>query len=517
MRHFTITGRDHAIIKMRVSAPRDVVPSDWTVRLLLLGHPDEGAPTPFWPLYDFMTSRWTRSDAWQSKMARALGLFWDYLCARRRRDPTDAQSSTALNSLLSGFVTALLQGTVSDSQDVLGLYWFPQPVYEVSRILNAADRFSDWVVGEHSDTLRALPKVVGGPEGGSLLSRLVMAKQMNWSLRSFLNVAAPTPTASATLGLGVRGSAVARAALSFPADMLETLLWDGFRRSNRPGDTWDDFYVRDMMIFLLQAFAGAREHEPHHLWVVDVIEHPTKIGEASVTLFHPVHGLAFVDDLDGGQIATNRQARLQVIYGLSPRTLGSGSYRVGWKRSKTIGNQHFAYLYWVDPVAAMLFLELYKYYLGRRARVMERRLALGLADHPFLFVSEQESRSESDGYKSIGAPASIESYETALRRAVERCGLTYAKNAGTTSHGLRHSYAYTLRRLGLPRVILQEGLRHSNPFSSDRYGLPTPAEVNDAIKEAVESAAKTVTDERRLARTYAFMADRHPEYVGGAL
>jgi hypothetical protein len=55
-----------------------------------------------------------------------------------------------------------------------------------------------------------------------------------------------------------------------------------------------------MMIFLLQAFAGAREHEAHHLWVVDVIEHPAKPGEASVALFHPLHGRAFVDDLERG-------------------------------------------------------------------------------------------------------------------------------------------------------------------------------------------------------------------------
>jgi integrase len=104
-----------------------------------------------------------------------------------------------------------------------------------------------------------------------------------------------------------------------------------------------------------------------------------------------------------------------------------------------------------------------------------------------------------------------------LRRAVESCGLVYCKEAGTTSHGLRHLYAYTLKKLGLPRVILQEGLRHRNPFSSDRYGLPTPTDVDTSIKEALARSRDKLPDELRLTRTYAFMADRHPEYIGGAL
>jgi hypothetical protein len=84
-----------------------------------------------------------------------------------------------------------------------------------------------------------------------------------------------------------------------------------------------------------------------------------------------------------------------------------------------IGNEYFAYFYWTDPIASTLFLELFKYYVGRRASIMKQRRALGLPLHPFLFVSEQESRSASDGYKFIGAPASIESYETSRLRKKE--------------------------------------------------------------------------------------------------
>jgi hypothetical protein len=205
------------------------------------------------------------------------------------------------------------------------------------------------------------------------------------------------------------------------------------------------------------------------------------------------------------------------MFGLPPRTHGSGSYRIGWKRSATAGKDHSAVLFWTDPTASMLFLELFRYYVARRARVMKRREGLGLSPHPFLFVSEQEARNLADGYKSIGAPASIESYEDRLERAVRRVGLPYAKEFGTTSHGARHLYAYTIRKLGIGRKILQNALRQRHPGSSDRYGIPSASEISDELNKALSERHSMLPDGLRLQRTYEFIAAKHPEYEGGIL
>src|SRR6185437_15358849 len=108
--------------------------------------------------------------------------------------------------------------------------------------------------------------------------------------------------------------------------------------------------------------------------------------------------------------------KLNHSYGLPPRNLGTGSYRVGWKKSDCQTKDKYAALVPVDPIAAQLFWQLYREYLPQRDYLMRKRIALGYGDHPFLFVSEQENRAAADGMSSIGAPASIASYERSLAR-----------------------------------------------------------------------------------------------------
>jgi integrase len=221
--------------------------------------------------------------------------------------------------------------------------------------------------------------------------------------------------------------------------------------------------------------------------------------------------------LNGERIRTTRQVKLQSDYNLIPRTLGDGSYKIGWKRGKVATKDYYAILHWTDPTAAKLFLVLFRYYLHRREAIMQRRRALGFGDHPFLFISEQEARNRADGAKFIGAPASIESYETTLERGVRSVGAPYGWELGTTSHALRHLYASTLRRLGLSRKIQQEGLRHINPLTSDRYGIPSPAEIDAALNSALAKPAEPLPPDLALSRTFEWIEERYPEYVGRAM
>ncbi|MGE4545090.1 MAG: tyrosine-type recombinase/integrase [Pedobacter sp.] len=123
-----------------------------------------------------------------------------------------------------------------------------------------------------------------------------------------------------------------------------------------------------------------------------------------------------------------------------------------------------------------------------------------------------EARNQSDGAKHFGAPASIRSFEDSLKKAVEKAlNLNYSKEAGTTPHGLRHMYAYTLRALGVDEKVIQEGLRHRHPYSQRVYGNPTPSDINEQIKMCMQKSRDSLPDGVQLERSLRWLEDRYPE------
>lgn len=86
----TITGQSHTVVRIPAQGT-PYVPFGWTVRVLLLVEDSGGEACPFWPLYDCMVAKWAYSDAWQANLARSVGLFWDFLIARRRVDPEELE------------------------------------------------------------------------------------------------------------------------------------------------------------------------------------------------------------------------------------------------------------------------------------------------------------------------------------------------------------------------------------------------------------------------------------------
>lgn len=464
-----------------------------------------------------MVAHWTKSDAWQKRIARGIGLFWDYLQAKLQRQQWHELNARQQRNLLRGFSSTLLAGTLShEADDPLGLYWPPQPTSAVRDAVSAIDRFALWVASEYEEpnAIQPVPAALA-TGGGEIVESILMSRRKGFSLLGHLD--REIANRRSIVDLPKVGRSLNRYGdnpLSFPPTKVEALLWDGFRRPNGTGRSWDDFDVRAMMITLLQGYAGCREHEPYHLWITDIVQDPEREGHASVFLYHPSDGLAYIDDLNGKQQRANRRQKLLIDYRMTPRNEGVGSHNVGWKNSKVETHDNFAPLYWIDPVASALFWQLFVYYLERRETIMSRRRALGYGDHPFLFVSEREARNLSDGAKFIGAPWSIDSYEAALRQAVQLIGLHYGKRYGTTTHGLRHFYAYVLKRGGSPRKIVQEGLRQRNPFSQDIYGNPTPKDISDSINRAQGSSTTTPPS---LTRTLAWLEERHPEYAQSPL
>jgi len=63
------------------------------------------------------------------------------------------------------------------------------------------------------------------------------------------------------------------------------------------------------------------------------------------------------------------------------------------------------------------------------------------------------------------------------KQAVERIGLDYSKDLGTTEHGHRHSYGYRLAQLGFTQVEIQKAMHHKSPNSCLVYIQPTADDI----------------------------------------
>jgi len=509
-----ITGFHHTVKKFMVKSESGRLPKGWTARILILRLPD-GTAQAYLDLYEFFVAKWTYSDTWQIENARALGLFWDYTTTRTPMLPPNMSLWEQTRELFRGFSNALLFGTISnDIDDPLQLYWQAQPVHKVRKYISHIEQFGLWVAIEKGEIPSTRPiNAISSLGGRAIVTMVCEARKRGFKLLGYLGD--PSPARESIIFLPNVGGAFNHEGEyrhSFPPGRIEELIWEGFKKPGKDGESWDDYNIRDMMICLLCAYAGLREHEPYHIWVQDVIEDPNQPGLASVFLYHPVHGLAYIDGPDGRQTKSTRTEYLKRNFSLTPRTSGSGGYKVGWKNSKTVTKDYYAVLYFTDPIASALFWELYRNYIPRREAIMAKRRNMGYGDHPFLFVSEQEARNLPDGAKFYGAPASIDSFERSLRKAVENVlDITYSKDSGTTPHGLRHMYAYTLKALGVDGKIIQEGLRHKHPYSHLVYGIPSPTDIDEQIKMCMQRGREALPDGISLERSLKWLEDRYPE------
>jgi hypothetical protein len=279
-------------------------------------------------------------------------------------------------------------------------------------------------------------------------------------------------------------------ALFFPPEHAERLLWEGHKRPRAAShpNVFMRHNLRDMMIAVLDGWGGLRRSEGLHLWVEDVTDDPHLPGHALVVLNHPEEArVRWFDPLSRKVQTTTRKDMLKRMYGLQPRNqMKRGAYHVGWK-GMALNKDHQACIFWIDPNAGALFLTLYFGYIRFvRPTIMQRRLAMGGRDHPFLFVSEEISSATG----LPGEPYSQKAYERNHEAAVCRIGLKYSKAAGTTTQGLRHLYGQTMQNLGVPAKVIQHGLHHRNLLSQAIYTVPTNGNVNQILRDAQLQPAK---------------------------
>lgn len=468
------------------------MPSGWTARVLFLQKPD-GSIEAYGPLVRYFREKQSKSGTWQNTVVRGVGLFWDFLQAKSRSGTVAIDSARWRKALFEDFALKLLHGTIENAEDQLGLFWPKTSRSQCVRLLHAIEDFAIWC--------RAERKELGMIDGDDLappavpIDGLTFSEMMVWSrvrqVSMLAHISTPKVVArksSVDLGANPGGPSVEPVKF-FPREYALPLLEAGHRRPGRERDD-GSFNMRDQMIALLDGWGGLRRSEAFHLWVSDVtqdpdiVPDPDGIGSALIVLHHPSEGRVTYKDAFGCEVTSTREEYLNRECLLRPRHLVTrGRYHAGWKGMDLDKNLRTV-VHWIDDYAGRIFYRLYLAYLNevRRPAVALRKEATGRS-HPFLFVSEGSSRH--DGSRSmIGDPYSMQAYERNHRAAVKRLNLTYGKDFGTTTHGLRHMYGQTLMDLKVPAQVIKKCLHHRDYLSQTVYTAPTYDKVNATLSAA---------------------------------
>ena len=335
---------------------------------------------------------------------------------------------------------------------------------------------SDGCVGEAP--IRRLLTRIGSrtPVGHNPASRDLLSHIVPNAPRARTDIGATRPLQH----LDVPKASDGRPVIAFPEDKLFDFFVVGLRRCRRKarstprsadGCLASDYKVKEVLYFLLLAFAALRQSEPLHLFVGDVAFDFECGTGAVVSLWHPSKGPVF----DGS--ARNRKAYLREEFGLRPRHLDQGNARVGWKNlllnEAVAGVGQRTQAYWLVPEIGLLFWHLHGVYLGH-VRPMASK-------HPFYFASRSNF--------SIGTPWTLDSAKGAFARVLGEIGLQPDASRGLHMHGFRHRCKHWMDLAGVSAIDQQAVLHQQSIKSQEGYGRVGPAEVAELVREATRRPA----------------------------
>jgi hypothetical protein len=416
-----------------------------------------------------------------NKVCLAVEIFLEYVQAyagefAHAHVSKDRSREKQIEELFDVFVTRLYTGTInSEGRDPTRLCWRARRVNTANNLISALSHFSDWL--EKQDDVAVLnPYVI--PSGQE--ERLYWAAFENRLNRAFkAHIWNKEPQAITRRTFGRRAPIVQiEEVKAFQEKNVASLLVRGFVIPGRQGLGLDGLNLRDILITILQHFGGIRMSEAFHLYVYDVdcddvLEKAGHAGIARVRIYHPTQGLAPNDwsDLKGKRVGGTREEYLRVRWGLRPRTQyhSGSSLHAGWKHPRLDDQARQAMrVFWFPLIWGRIFYTLWHQYLLRLRRIESH--------HPFAFVNF-------DG-ANLGEPYSINAYRQNHARAVERLGLTPAKNLGTTPHGHRHAYGRRLEDCKIDPLYRRRALHHISLESQLPYVEPSWQMVSSSLTEA---------------------------------
>ncbi len=439
---------------------RDKIRADQPTILLLVG------AEPLEPLLAFFREKVISLSA-ERAYAQAVGRFVEWLSVHAG----EFTEPDRRGFLYTAFVHDLRFGTFRDGRDDSGLNWTPVSDANLRRLSRCLLEFSDWLSLRFGATM--LNPI---HNQATFTDQLIFWRR--WDRRkagSFLAHAKSRSRAETEASQGRRMRLPGRRignlpeAKAFPVEYIDALLWRGFARKEHHGDArpWMRFHLRDILVTLLCLYGGCRESEPMHLWVDDVFVDPDDSELALVLIHDPEDGVAdYTDPLTGARRKTSRADFLQRhCGGRVPLNRETGRRHAGWKGALLTHRERRAFqVFWIDREAGRLFLTLWRMYL-----LHARPLAL---QTPWAFLTKD------------GQPLGVEAFSDAFAAAIRRIGLSPAKWAGTTTHGLRHRYGQWLNDLGVGDKEGQVALHHLNAKSQEIYRQVGVAQVAAVVRTA---------------------------------
>lgn len=424
--------------------------------------------------------------------ARALGLLVDFVRSDVARGiiEDDGLGFDVSQRLLARFATSLMKGTTVSSPDsvdpeAVNLNWLPATSVEVANnLLDGLKEIFTFLkshkdfISTHSAWFDALPVTP------TECIRYVYSNKIRDNLSIFGDLKFGKRSAEIDLRLGAVPSAQKSARQSptkrFPPGLLPDFINHGFilkpGSDNSPPIEDDTSKLKT----LLEASFGLRGSETLHTWVSDIT---VVNGQPCGRMKHPCFGTDWFD----GKLMS-RESRLRLEFDRTPRNLlDPGGEYAGWKG--VLLEKDYSVPLYLAPhhgIGELLSETLIRYISGSRRVAMEARLARGLPDHPYLLVTCSSSNPD-----EIGQPYTLAAARGGWRRSINRLNqfypdreITVSKLNGTTPHGLRHLYGYSLAAIGLNERQIQLCLRHVSPLSSRVYTQPDPAEISDILNDA---------------------------------
>lgn len=410
-------------------------------------------------------------------VADAVGLFHDFYSTWPLTEGAEPEDPRLIPQAFKAFCTHVRTGTDdgADSNHWHNLLkWPPHTQPEANRITNHVKAYFRFLADtdEVSPFLLASFNEGAGSAGTnrqhdfSILRHLSKPSPMHWVAQ--VDADRPEPTHSQIL--------------RFPPTHLNTFLHECFVFDEVVHPARGRHDETGRLLAVLLAASGMRLSEGLNCWVSDFEFFGNRLlGHARHPIFYREHW--------AGQ-SMPRKEILRKLYGLKPRPELTGCQKAGWKGMK-LGPDHSADIYWSPiPNLSRYFAEILSdYILNVRPSIMEKREQAGYPDHPYLLVCAEESGPGPDG--AIGRPytttAAYHAWHSAIARLGRQMGdtsLVPDKRMGTTPHGLRHLYGFTLAKCGFTEREIQEAMHHRSILSSRAYTAYAPEDIHILLEEA---------------------------------
>jgi integrase len=360
--------------------------------------------------------------------------------------------------VLRSFTTALNLGTINSiGQDSSGLFWRARDTKDAEVILNHITQYTDFYSDKSENklpinTFRKASHIEEKinwcayyhRQKGIFLNHLENKKNTIEKIKFVRSIKSNQPDI-------IRNEKVVK----FPEDKIVTLLNYGFIKS---GDKYPDY--KNQLITMLMHYGGLRLSEVFHIYINDII-FDEKHNEAIVRIFHPSNGQSPESPKQ------TRRTYLQEKYALIPRNEYSKNLRLhaGWKNPLLTSNRKYFDVIFSNSNIAKEFQIIWIKYL-----TYQRKTPPCHFQHPFAFTN------------SKGEPETIKNFRRMHDNAVIKIGLNPCKDEGTSCHGHRHTYGYSLSQLGFSQVEIQKAMHHKSPDSCLVYIQPTSEDIRTKMR-----------------------------------